>query len=131
MRKTKTGENPMIQREWRRFVDRCTWSWTGWRDTWAAERSLRQWSVLVALSSLLALLLPLQPGERVAILPLGFLLLAAELVNTAIERVVDLVTLEKNDLARQAKDAGSTAVALTAIAGGVAWAVILWRLAAG
>ena len=51
--------------------------------------------------------------------------------NTGIERAIDLVSPDESELARRAKDAGSTAVALTAIAGGVAWAVILWRLVAG
>jgi diacylglycerol kinase (ATP) len=50
---------------------------------------------------------------------------ASELINTAIERTVDLVTQEHHDLAREAKDTGSAFVALTAIACGVAWAVIL------
>ena len=121
----------MIQREWTRFVNRCIWSWAGWRDAWTTEPSLRYWAAVVALSSLLALVLPLEFGELLVILPLGILLLAAELMNTGIERVVDLASPGQNDLARRAKDAASAAVALTAIAGGVAWAVILWRLVAG
>lgn len=119
----------MIRREWRRFVNRCVWSWAGWRDAWASEPSLKFWTSVVALSSLLALALPLSAVERLVILPLGVLVLAAELMNTAVERVVDLASPGRSELARRAKDAGSAAVALTAIAGGVAWAVILWRLA--
>lgn len=121
----------MIRREWHRFVNRCLWSWAGWRDAWASEPSLRFWSSVVALSSVLCLILPLGPGERLVILPLGVLVLAAELMNTGIERAVDLVSPQESDLARRAKDAGSAAVALTAIAGGVAWLVIVSRLLAG
>jgi diacylglycerol kinase (ATP) len=121
----------MIRRELRRFRNRCIWSWAGWRDAWASEPSLRFWTAIVALSSVLALVLPLTSGARLVILPLGVLVLAAELMNTGIERVVDLVGREQSDLARRAKDSGSAAVALTAIAGGVAWAVILWGLLAG
>ncbi|GKY86883.1 diacylglycerol kinase [Sinisalibacter aestuarii] len=119
------------RREWRRFVNRCVWSLAGWRDTWAHEPSLRFWTSIVALSTLAALLLPLGFSERAVILPLGLLVLAAELMNTAVERAVDYISTEEHPLARRAKDAGSAAVALTAIAGGVAWGVILWRLAAG
>ena len=121
----------MIRREWRRFVNRCAWSWAGWRDAWASEPSLRFWTAVVALSSLLALVFPLTSGERLVILPLGVLVLAAELMNTGIERIIDRVSPEESDLARRAKDAGSAAVALTAIAGGVGWAVIVWRLVSG
>lgn len=122
---------PAIRREWRRFVNRCVWSLAGWRDTWANEPSLKFWTSIVALSSLAALLLPLSFTERAMILPLGVLVLAAELINTAVERAVDYISSDEHDLARRAKDAGSAAVALTAIAGGVGWVVILWRLAAG
>ncbi|RME17001.1 MAG: diacylglycerol kinase [Alphaproteobacteria bacterium] len=120
-----------LRREWRRFVDRCVWSWAGWRETWASEPSLRFWAAIVGVSSLAALALPLSFAERAVILPLGVLVLAAELMNTAVERAVDFVSTERHDLARRAKDAASGAVALTAIAGGLGWAVVLWRLAAG
>jgi diacylglycerol kinase (ATP) len=51
--------------------------------------------------------------------------LAAELFNTAIEAIVDLVSPEHHPLAGKAKDCGSAAVALTALAAGAAWLVIL------
>ena len=53
------------------------------------------------------------------------MVLAAECMNTAIERVVDDIGMERRDLAKQAKDAGSAAVAVTAISVGAAWATIL------
>ncbi|MCB1337215.1 MAG: diacylglycerol kinase [Maritimibacter sp.] len=122
--------NP-VKREWHRFVHRCIWSWAGWRSAWASEPSLKFWTTVVAISSVLALVLPLNFAERTVILPLGVLVLAAELMNTALERAVDYISIEQDDRAGRAKDAGSAAVALTAIAGGIAWAVILWRLVAG
>ena len=53
------------------------------------------------------------------------MVLAGECMNTAIERVVDDIGMNRGDLAKQAKDAGSAAVAVTAISAGVAWATIL------
>ena len=120
-----------LRREWRRLVNRCVWSWDGWKDTWANEHSFRSWVAVVAISSVLTVLLPLSAAERAVILPLGVLLLAMELMNTAVERAVDYISTEQHPLARRAKDAASAAVAVTAIAGGVAWAVVLWRLALG
>ena len=73
----------------------------------------------------LALWLPLEPGERALILALGVLVLAAELMNTAIERAIDYISTEQHEMARQAKDLASAAVAVTAIAVGVAWIVLL------
>jgi len=55
----------------------------------------------------------------------GVLILAAELLNTGIERVVDIADSTRSDQARDAKDMASAGVALSAIAVGVAWVVVL------
>lgn len=104
------------------------WSWQGWTAAWATEKSLRQWTLVNALSALAAFALPLSPGERALILALGLLLLAAELVNSAIETIVDHILPDPHPSAGRAKDIGSAVVALTALAGGVAWVVLLWGL---
>ena len=111
--------------ELRRLRNTVVWSWAGWRAAWASEKSLRQWTLANAISAALALVLDLTPGERAVILGLGLLVLAAELMNTAIEEVVDYISTAQNSRAGKAKDCGSAAVALTAIAAGVAWLVIL------
>ena len=63
--------------------------------------------------------------EQAILLAAGILIIAAECVNTAIERVVDDISHEVRSAAQQAKDAASAAVAITAIAAGVTWLVIL------
>lgn len=103
---------------------RCVWSWAGLRDTWLSEHSFRSWVWANVVSGSLAVWL-LSGAELALILALGVLVLAAELINTAIERAVDLISLEQNDLARMAKDAGSAGVAVTAVAVGVAWVAVL------
>ena len=50
-------------------------------------------------------------------------ILIAEAINSAIERVVDLVTLEHNEMAKRAKDVGSTIVFLS-----ISLCVIVWLL---
>lgn len=82
---------------------RCIWSWAGWLDSWRTEHSFRSWVWANLASAALAFTLPLSPGERALIL-----------------------SLDQHELAKQAKDAGSAAVAVTAIAAGVAWVVVLW-----
>ena len=51
--------------------------------------------------------------------------LIAEAINSAIERVVDLVTLEHHDMAGRAKDAGSTVVFLSIITCSVVWLIVI------
>ncbi len=53
-------------------------------------------------------------------------MLVAEVINSAIERVVDLVTLEHHPLAGRAKDAGSAIVFLSIVVFVVVWGVCLF-----
>lgn len=115
----------VLRAEARRFANTVIWSWAGWRAAWATEKTLRQWAVVNVLSAALAFWLDLTAGERGMILALGLLVLAAELLNTAIEEVVDYISTAEDPRARKAKDCGSAGVALAALAGGVAWAVVL------
>lgn len=54
--------------------------------------------------------------------------LIAEVINSAIERVVDLVTLEHHHMAGRAKDVGSTIVFLSIALFVVVWGIILYSL---
>lgn len=109
----------------RRLKLRCIWSWDGVVATWRTEHSFRSWVWANLISATLALILPLAPAERALILALGILVLAAELLNTAIEDAVDYISTDDHPIAKRAKDAGSAGVAVAAIAAGVAWIVIL------
>lgn len=119
----------MVRVFWERLKLRIRWSLNGWNATWRSEHSFRSWVWANAISALLAFVLPLGAGERGLILALGILVLAAELFNTAIEDVVDYISEDHHHLAGRAKDAGSAAVAVTAIAAGVAWVALLVGLA--
>lgn len=115
----------ILKREWERFRNRVIWSWNGWLDCWRNEPSLHQWVWANVVSAGFALMLDLSSTERALILALGILVLAAELMNTGIERAVDHISRGQHPLAKQAKDAASAAVAMTGIAAGVAWVAIL------
>ena len=54
-------------------------------------------------------------------------ILIAEAINSAIERVVDLVTLEHHDMAGRAKDVGSSVVFLSIVVCVVVWFIILYE----
>ena len=114
-----------LSQQWQRFCDRVVWSLEGWRNVWQTEPSLKQWIVVNCISTPLALYLPLSAAETAIIIMGGIMVLAAECMNTAIERVVDDIGMERRDLAKQAKDAGGAAVAVTAISVGAAWTTIL------
>lgn len=115
----------MLREQLNRVRLRAIWSWQGFVHVWQTEGSLSQWIIANGVSALLAFVLPLSGAERGLILMGGIMVLAAECMNTAIERVVDDISEEKRDRARQAKDAGSAAVAVTAVAVGVAWICVI------
>lgn len=54
-------------------------------------------------------------------------MLIAEAMNSAIERVTDLVTLEHHEMAGRAKDVGSTVVFLSIVTFVVVWTVSLFQ----
>ena len=110
---------------------RIIWSVAGLTDAWATQHSFRSWVWANLVSIILAFALPIGGAERALILALGLLVLAAEAMNTAIEYTVDYISTKRHPLAARAKDAGSAAVFLTALAAGVAWLVALWGLWAG
>ena len=52
-------------------------------------------------------------------------MIMAETINSAIERVVDLVTLEHHDMAGRAKDAGSAIVFLSIFIFIITWIIVI------
>lgn len=79
------------------------------------ERNLKLHLVAALTVMALGLLLQLVIWEWVAILFCCALVLATELMNTAVETVVDLVSPDYNELAGRAKDIAAAAVWITAI----------------
>jgi diacylglycerol kinase (ATP) len=94
----------------------------GLRATWTTEPSFRQWFALVLASDIAVIVW--QPGAIwvALIVAFGFLLLAAELINTAVEAIVDKTTPEIHPLAKKAKDAGSAMTLITFLALCSLWA---------
>lgn len=69
----------------------------------------------------------LTKGEWCAILLACALVLSGEIINTAVENVVDMVTKEYNDFAKKAKDAASGAVLVNAIFAVIIGIVVLYQ----
>jgi len=100
----------------------------GFRAAWRNEHAFRQELFLVIVGVVTALLLPVNARDKLALIGVLVLVLIVELLNSAIEAVVDRVSLERHTLSKNAKDFGSAAVLLTLLLAGAVWAVILWPL---
>lgn len=115
----------MLMQQLKRVQQRAIWSWEGFAHVYRTEGSLSQWLIANAVFAVLAFVLPLSASERGFLLMGGIIILAAECMNTAIERVVDDISTEHREAAKQAKDCGSAAVAVTAVGVGVGWASVI------
>jgi diacylglycerol kinase (ATP) len=89
------------------------------------ESSFKLQLLVFILMSAAAWLLPISTGYKMVLNISLFIPIMAELANSSIERVVDLVTLEYHELAKRAKDAGAALVFISLIATGAIWLSVL------
>jgi len=108
--------------------DAAEYSARGFRAVLFGEKAFRTDIVIFVLTSLVAFLLPVSWCERALMIYTVFMALMAEIVNTAIETVVDRISLERNELSGRAKDIASCLVVVAFIGAGLCWAVILFGL---
>ncbi|MDR0747014.1 MAG: diacylglycerol kinase [Helicobacteraceae bacterium] len=95
------------------------------------ETPMKAELLLFAAGTILLLLLPMPFAYRAVLFVSLFFPILGELINSAIERTVDLVTLEYHDLAKAAKDAASAVVLVSLALTGVIWAVVLYLVYIG
>lgn len=88
------------------------------------ERNMKIHCVMAVLVVIAGIILKLSPVEWCICLGLFGLVMALELVNTAIESVVDLVTSEYKPLAKIAKDTAAGAVLIAAIMAAIVGLII-------
>ncbi|MDD6352483.1 MAG: diacylglycerol kinase family protein [Lachnospiraceae bacterium] len=91
------------------------YAFQGIGNTIKRERNIKIHLFAVVCVVLVGLLVHLSKTEWLICLVLFGLVISLELVNTAVEAVVDLVTEERKPLAKIAKDAAAGAVLVSAI----------------
>ena len=109
----------------RRIVKSCTYSLQGLRATFQQEEAFRV-ELLAALALLpLGLYLGATPVEKVLLAGSILLVLIVEILNSAIESVVDRFGFEQHELSGRAKDQGSAAVFLSLLLVILVWLMVL------
>ncbi len=109
----------------KRLVKATGYSAQGFAAAWRHEAAFRQ-EMLASLVLLpLALWLGENGVERALLAGSWLLVPVVELLNSALEAVVDMTSPEPHELAGRAKDMGSAAVALALILAGLVWGLVL------
>lgn len=108
-----------------RIIKAAGYSLAGLKAAWEHEAAFRQEVIAMTILFPLGLLLGQNNMERaLLILPL-MIVIVTELINSAIEAVVDRIGPEHHLLSKRAKDMGSAAVFVSLAIVIITWALIL------
>lgn len=110
----------------KRFINAIFFSFAGFKATWRHEEAFRQEVLAFLVAVPLAIWLGENNIEKVLLIASVVLVMVVELLNSAVEAVVDRVGVEYHELAGRAKDIGSAAVMLTILLAMATWLLILF-----
>ena len=118
MKRNRTG--------WQRIWDAAGFSLNGIKAAWRNEAAFRQEFFLVLVLLPCAWWVGTTMTQKVLLVFSLLLVLVVELLNSAIETVVDRIGTDHHDLSGRAKDLGSAAVMMSLIAAAVVWGMVAW-----
>lgn len=110
-----------------RLVDATAYSMKGIRSVWKNEAAFRQEVAAITVMVPLSFFLAEDPVQWLLLVSPLFLILVVELLNSAIESVVDRIGHERHDLSGRAKDMGSAAVFFCLVMIVLTWGTITWQ----
>ena len=110
-----------------RLINALGYSKDGLAAAWKNEAAFREEVLLAAVAFPLAFYLGQTGIERALLAGSILFILIVEILNSAVEAVVDKASPEKHELAKRAKDMGSAAVLLSLLNAAVIWGCVLWR----
>ncbi|MBY8202077.1 diacylglycerol kinase [Vibrio fluvialis] len=109
----------------RRIIKATKYSFQGFQAALKHEAAVRQELALLLILTPVSLLLDVTNIEKVLLIGSLFIILITELLNSAVEAIVDLVGTEYHELSGRAKDIGSAAVFVALANAAVVWGIIL------
>lgn len=107
------------------FFKNSSYAVTGLIEILKNETSFRVEVICAVICSIFLWVIDIPLEQKVILQSVTMFVLIVEAINSAIERCVDLVTQDYHELAKNAKDAGSTAVLLTILVTLFVWLYIL------
>lgn len=108
-----------------RIIKASGYSFQGMHSAWQSEAAFRQECLLALLLIPAFLLMDLSSMDRFMLIMATALVLITELLNSALESVVDRIGEEFHVLSGKAKDIGSAAVFIALLVWGYVWLEVL------
>ena len=109
-----------------RILNATRYSLDGLAAALRHEHAFRQELIVVLVLAPIGWFLGANGIQRALLIGSLFVVLIVELLNSAVEAVVDRVSLERHDLAKRAKDLGSAAVMLAIANAAIVWVLVLF-----
>lgn len=110
-----------------RIINATGYSMKGLKSAWINEAAFRQELVLVLLLMPLACWLGDSLNQVLLLIVISWLVVIVEVLNSAIEAVVDRVGSEHHELSGRAKDLGSAAVFIALALNALVWGALIGR----
>ena len=110
----------------KRIINATVFSWQGIKSTYKHEEAFRQEVMLFVVALPMALWLGDSALEKGLMISSILLVLVVEIINSAIEAVVDRFGGEIHELSGRAKDMGSAAVTLSLLNALIIWVAVLF-----
>ena len=117
------SENENIFRHIRYAV---IYSWAGLKAAWDNEMAFRIEIIVIALMMPIGIWIGETAVQWALLIGSSLLILITELLNSAVEKVVDRIGTEHHILSKQAKDLGSAAAAVSMLAAVIVWGLIAY-----
>jgi len=112
----------------KRVLKATVYSWQGFRAAFYHEAAFRQELVLAVILIPVAIWLADNVMQMALMISSVILVLITEILNSAIEAVVDRFGGEHHELSGRAKDMGSAAVFLALVYLLLIWNLMLWQI---
>ena len=110
-----------------RFVNATRYSLNGWRAAWRTQPALRYECYGLLPIVPLAWHFGASNVERALLIGSWLQVIIVELINSAIESIVDRIGSERNELSGRAKDLGSAAVLGSIVLAATVWSIVAFR----
>ena len=111
----------------RHIQNAVIYSWAGFKAAWNNEMAFRTEAIVIALLMPIGIWIGETAVQWALLIGSSLLVLITELLNSAVEKVVDRIGTEHHILSKQAKDLGSAAAAVSMLTAVIVWGLIAYE----